>query len=152
MSGVTPIGTLPLAESFRTAQNGRPSSVSLWAARRFWRLASLLRWLKLGTKILCFELRSSVPRMKIACDAIDAGADLGPLFEESTAHAGLVHCSRTETRSRDAEFLLLTKFPWATDADLAIFFLGWERGEAFASCSCDKTKTAAAPAYSMEEC
>jgi hypothetical protein len=83
--------------------------------------------------------------MTIARDAIaglPAGVhDLGPLFEESTAHADLVPCRRTDARTRDVE-RLQSIAPWATEADEWIFLLGWEMGEAFVCGSSRKTKKA----------
>jgi hypothetical protein len=83
--------------------------------------------------------------MTIARDAIaglpEGVHDLGPLFEESTEHAGLVPCWRTDARTRDVE-RLQSIAPWATEADEWIFLLGWEMGEASACGSPGKTKKA----------
>jgi hypothetical protein len=86
--------------------------------------------------------------MKIASDAIAAGTDLGPLFEESTAHAGLVLNRQTQHHIQD-EDKFLSKYPWATDTDLQFFALGWGMGSACARGSRDRTETATV--YSVEE-
>jgi hypothetical protein len=130
--------TLPPAESCHRRLDALLDSAKLWAARISWSLAAAMCWLRLGRRILWFELCTAVPRMTIARDAIRGlpqgvydPRDLGPLFESGPGPGGLVPCSRTDARSQDVE-QLQTKYPWATEADQWMFLLGWESGEAYA--------------------
>lgn len=124
-----------LAEAFRRPQDDQPSNARLWADRKLARLASARQWVRIGTRILWFELRSFVPRIKIGFAAIaglpEGAHDLGPLYEESTDREAMRPCIRTDARTLDVE-RLQTIAPWATSADEWIFLLGWEMGESFA--------------------
>lgn len=124
----------PLAQSFRRRPGGRLDIAKLWAARISQALRSTLDWLRLSRRILWFEVRCIPRRMSIAREAIagleEGTYDLGPMFEESTAHGGLVRCIRTEQRILD-EQLWQQSFPWATDSDHRMFVLGWESGAAW---------------------
>jgi hypothetical protein len=91
-----------------------------------------------GIRILWFELCSAAPRMTIARAAIRGlpqgvhdPRELGPLYEPNSVPGYPVPCSRTDARTQDVE-QLQTAYPWATEADQWMFFLGWERGEAYA--------------------
>lgn len=135
---VTPMKMLPLAGPSHGSPDALLDSAKLWAARISWTLASARCWLMTSTQILWFELCSVGPRTAIARAAIRGlsqdvhdPTDLGPIFEPDSAIGVLVPCRRTDVRSQDAE-LLQTMHPWATAADQWMFFLGWERGEAYA--------------------
>lgn len=143
--------TLPLAEPSRRSQDALLGSAKLWGLRRIsWRLAWLWKWLTLGRRIFWLELCSVVPRMRISRTAtLEGGYDFGPLFEQSTERAGLVLNNKTQLHILGEE-RFLTKYPWATEADLQLFFEGLDMGEAFYCGSPRKTETAAA--HSVEEC
>ena len=138
-----------LAEPSRSLLGALLDTARLWAARISWTLSAALSWLKSSTRILWFELCTLAPRMTIARAAIRGlpqgvldPRDLGPLFEPGSAPEGLVPCRRTDARTLDAEHLQ-TMYPWATEADQWMFFLGWERGEAYACGSQHRKETEA---------
>ena len=147
---ILPRNMLPLAQPSRRSPDALLDSATLWAARISWTLASVLRWMRIGMRILWFELCSAAPRIAIALDTIrglpqeihDPG-DLGPLFEPDSAPGGLVPCRRTDVRTQDVA-RLQTTYPWATEADQWMFLLGWERGEAFACRNQRKKETPSA--------
>ncbi len=140
---VTPMTRPVLAEPFHKQPDDQPGNARFWAARISWRLASARRWLTLCTRVVWFEACSAVPRIKISLGAIaelPEGIhdlrDLGPWFEESTEHGGLVLHSGIQRRIQD-EDKFLSMFPWATDADVHLFLLGREMGR---SCACDSSR------------
>jgi hypothetical protein len=141
---------LPPAQPSRRLRDALLDTAKLWAARISWTLLSALYWVRTSTRILWFELCSAAPRMTIARAAIRGlpqdvhdPRELGPLFDSNSVPGYPVPCRRTDARTQDVEHLQ-TMHPWATEADQWMFFLGWERGEAYAlnDNPCKKEKAA----------
>lgn len=152
MASELPGKMLPPDQPSRRVWDALLDSATLWAAQISWSLRSALWWVITRRRILWFELCTAVPRMTIARDAIHGlpqdvydPRDLGPLFEPGSLHGDFVPCRRTDARTQDVE-QLQTTYPWATEADQWMFFLGWERGEAYAYNNPRKREKAAATA------
>ena len=56
--------------------------------------------------------------------------DLGPMFEQGPS-GETVPCKATIARTQYVEFLL-ARFPWASDADIALALDGWDKGTRWA--------------------
>lgn len=89
-------------------------------------LASSMSWY---VHTLLSEVRSLPHRIQMLSRKTNRQSvliDLGPAFEENP-NGEISECKATIARTQYVEFLL-SRFPWASDADILLALDGWDRG------------------------